>query len=312
VATNVERQAAATLEIRRQQAAVENAINQGLLTRAEGQQQLNALLRQESELRIAALQAERERPGITIDQIAQIDLEIERLKTLGVELTAAQRFMRGFGSEVESTGDAFERLGQNISRSFANVKGLLDNLKQSFLTFFRDLLGQGLQRVFGQLFGAITGAIGGGGRASGGILGGGGGGGIGGAITGGLGAIFGGGGGGGLGAFLTPGFGGGFPAIGAGLGAAATLGTLGGLPIANTSAIGAAGAAGIFGRTATTAGAAVGLAGLFRGIGFGRAAGTGARSPLSPRCSAFSSARASVVGRVSVRSLAVWAARLLA
>ena len=276
--TDTERQAAATLEIRRQQVAVENAINQGLLNRAEGQQQINALLRQESELRIAALQAERARPGITVDQIAQIDVEIERLKTLGVELTAAQRFMRGFGSEVESTGDAFERLGQNISRSFANVKGLLDNLKQSFLTFFRDLLGQGLQRVFGQLFGAITGAIGGAGRASGGIAGGGSG--IGGAIGGTLGGLFGGGGGGG---FLTPGFGGGFPALGAGgLAAAGSLGVFGGLPIANTAGIGAAGAAGVFGRTATV-GAAAGLAGLFRGFGFGRAPGSGgALAALAP------------------------------
>lgn len=278
VATDTERQAAATLDIRRQQVAVENAINQGLLNRAEGQQQLNALLRQESELRIAALQAERARPGITIDQIAQIDVEIERLKTLGVELTAAQRFMRGFGSEVESTGDAFERLGQNISRSFANVKDLLNNLKQSFLTFFRDLLGQGLQRVFGQLFGALTGAIGGTGRASGGVFGGSSGGGIGGAIGGTLGGLFGGGGGG----FLTPGFGGGFPAIGGGLAAAGSIGLLGGLPVANTAGIGAAGAAGVFGRTATV-GAAAGLAGLFRGFGFGRAAGSGgALAALAP------------------------------
>lgn len=280
VATDTERQAAATLDIRRQQVAVENAINQGLLNRAEGQQQLNALLRQESELRIAALQAERARPGITIDQIAQIDVEIERLKTLGVELTAAQRFMRGFGSEVESTGDAFERLGQNISRSFADVKDLLNNLKQSFLTFFRDLLGQGLQRVFGQLFGALTGAIGGAGRASGGVFGGSSGGGIGGAIGGTLGGLF--GGRGGNGGFLTPGFGGGFPAIGGGLAAAGSIGLLGGLPIANTAGIGAAGAAGVFGQTATV-GAAAGLAGLFRGFGFGRAAGSGgALAALAP------------------------------
>lgn len=271
--TDSERQAAAILEIRRQQIAVEESLNQGLLTRADAQRQINELLRQESAIRIAKLQAERSREGITIDQVAQIDLEIERYRNLGVELTAAQRFMRGFNSEVESTGDAFERLGQNLSRSFGNVKGLLDNLKQSFTTFFRDLLGLGLQRVFGQLFGSITGAIGGAGRGVAGVAGAGAGGGIGGVISGGLGSIFGGSGGGG--GFLTPGFGGGFPIIGGGFGGAASpIGIAGGLPIANTAGIGAAGAAGIFGRSATV-GAFAGLSGLFRGFGFGRAAGSG-------------------------------------
>ena len=107
------------------------------------------------------LEAEQAMSEITPQRRAEIELEIASIRNLGVELTAAQRFMRGFNSEVESTGDAFERLGQNLSRSFGNVKGLLDNLKQSFTTFFRDLLGLGLQRVFGQLFGSITGAIGG-------------------------------------------------------------------------------------------------------------------------------------------------------
>lgn len=261
------------VNIRRQQLEIENQLDLGALTQAEARQQINALLRQERDIRIAMLEAEQAMSEITPQRRAEIELEIASIRNLGVELTAAQRFMRGFNSEVESTGDAFERLGQNLSRSFGNVKGLLDNLKQSFTTFFRDLLGLGLQRVFGQLFGSITGAIGGAGRGVAGVAGGGAGGGIGGVISGGLGSIFGGGGGGG--GFLTPGFGGGFPIIGGGFGGAASpIGIAGGLPIANTAGIGAAGAAGIFGRSATV-GAFAGLSGLFRGFGFGRAAGSG-------------------------------------
>lgn len=261
------------VNIRRQQLEIENQLDLGALTQAEARQQINALLRQERDIRIAMLEAEQAMSEITPQRRAEIELEIASIRNLGVELTAAQRFMRGFNSEVESTGDAFDRLGQNLSRSFGNVKGLLDNLKQSFVTFFRDLLGLGLQRVFGQLFGSITGAIGGAGRGVAGVSGGGAGGGIGGIISGGLGSIFGGGGGGG--GFLTPGFGGGFPIIGGGFGGAASpIGIAGGLPIANTAGIGAAGAAGIFGRSATV-GAFAGLSGLFRGFGFGRAAGSG-------------------------------------
>jgi len=208
---------------------------------------------------------------------AKIDEEIASLRNLGVELTAAQRFMRGFNSEVESTGDAFERLGQNLSRSFASVKGLLDNLKQSFVTFFRDLLGIGLQRVFSQLFGGLLGGLSGAGRAAGGVLGGGGGGGIGTAVTGSLGAIFGGGGGGG--AFLTPGFGGAFPQIGGAFGgAAAPLTFAGNLPIVNTSAIGQIGQATLLDRFGTPA--STGLASLFQGFGFGLPKGS-ARGPLA-------------------------------
>lgn len=266
------------VNIRRQQLEIENQLDLGALTQAEARQQINALLRQERDIRIAMLEAEQAMSEITPQRRAEIELEIASIRNLGVELTAAQRFMRGFNSEVESTGDAFERLGQNLSRSFGNVKGLLDNLKQSFTTFFRDLLGLGLQRVFGQLFGSITGAIGGAGRGVAGVAGGGAGGGIGATITGSLGAIV--GGGGRAGAFLTPGFGGGFPQIGgASSGAAAPITFAGNLPIVNTSAIGQLGQAALLDRFRTP-GAATGLASLFQGFGFGLPRGA-ARGPLA-------------------------------
>ncbi|NBW16727.1 MAG: hypothetical protein EBR82_52990, partial [Caulobacteraceae bacterium] len=162
----------ALTDISRQRIEIENQLERGVLTQADAREQINALLRQDRDLRIAMLEAEKAMGDVSDVRAAKIDEEIASLRNLGVELTAAQRFMRGFNSEVESTGDAFERLGQNLSRSFASVKGLLDNLKQSFVTFFRDLLGLGLQKVFAQLFGGLLGGIGGAGRAAGGVSGG--------------------------------------------------------------------------------------------------------------------------------------------
>lgn len=272
------------VNLSRQRIEIENQVELGLIGQADATRQINELLRQERDIRIAMLEAEKAREGISAQRIAEIDQEIAGIRNLGVELTAAQRFMRGFNNEVEDSGSAFERLGQNISRSFTSVKGLLDNLKNSFKQFFNDLLGLGLQRVFQQIFGGIAGAIGGGGQRVGG-----GGGGIAG-IAGGL--IGGGGGGGGLfsgifggggGGFATGGLAGGFPVVGGGFlggGAASPLTFAGGLPIANTAGIGALGQATALGGG--IAGAA-GLSRLFGGIGFGRQAGTGgALAGLAP------------------------------
>ena len=269
---------AGLLDLRRQQVAVENQIEQGILNQADGRRQINEILRQERDLRQATLLAELKQIDLAPEIRAQKQLELESIRNLGVELTAAQRFMRGFGSEVDSVGDAFERLGQNLSRSFANVKGLLGNLKQSITQFFRDLLGQGIQRVFQQIFGSITNAIFGGvsssaarssgGGGAGGTLAGIAGSAISGAFGGGgggFGGIFGGGGGGG---FLTPGFGGGFPSIG-GFTGPSSAGPPSGGPVS-----------GQFGGLAGLASLFRGPGSLFRGFGFGRAAGS-ARGPLA-------------------------------
>ena len=274
----------AFLDLGRQQIEIENAIELGQISRADGQKEINALLRQERDIRITVLEAEKASGGLSAQRVAEIDKEIASIRNLGVELTATQRFMRGFNSAIETTGDAFERLGQSISQSFGKVGGLLSNLKNAFKQFFNDLLGLGIQRVFQQLFGAITAAIStkGGGQAGGvtgggiagvlgGVLGGrnvGGSGGGGGGL---LGNIFNSGGGGG--GFLTPGFGGGFSGGGGG------GGFIGGLPSVNTSGIGALGQAGIFGKAGTAVGLAS-LGNLFKGIGFGLKKGS-ATGPLA-------------------------------
>lgn len=88
----------------------------------------------------------------------------EALKKLQPVLSNSQRLMLGFASSIETTGDAFERLGQNIADSFRNVGSLLTNLKNSLLSFFNDLLGSSLQRVFGQVLAPIAAMFGGGGN----------------------------------------------------------------------------------------------------------------------------------------------------
>jgi hypothetical protein len=271
------------IDIRRQQLEVENAIELGVISQADGRQAINALLREERDLRTAALEAEKLTEGISAKRVAEINAEIASIRNLGVELTATQRFMRGFNSAIETTGDAFERLGQGISQSFGKVGGLLSNLKNAFKQFFNDLLGLGIQRIFQQLFGGITAAIGGG--ATGGRAGGGGiAGGIGGAITniagggrsggsgggGLLGNIFGGGGGGG--GFITPGFGGGFAGFG-GVEGPSSAGPPGGVP-----------AVGQFGGLSGLSNIFKGAGGLFKGIGFGLkpGSGTGALAAAAP------------------------------
>lgn len=130
-------------------------------------------------------------------QEAAIKKAEEAMRKYGAGLSDSERFMRGFASAVETTGDAFERLGVNIASSFRDVGNLLSNLKRSLLQFFNDLLGAGLQNIMGQILAPIFG----GGRGGGGGL---------------FGNIFSGGG-----SVLTGGFAGGNPAgsiLGGGLG----------------------------------------------------------------------------------------------
>jgi len=111
----------ALTDISRQRIEIENQLERGILTQADAREQINALLRQERDLRIAMLEAEKAMEDVSDVRAAKIDEEIASLRNLGVELTAAQRFMRGFNSEVESTGDAFERLQINLDYLRANI-----------------------------------------------------------------------------------------------------------------------------------------------------------------------------------------------
>jgi hypothetical protein len=164
------------LQLRQAQLAVENAIESGMIGESDGRRQINALLREQRDIQIAILEARRELATDPLE-LAQIGAQIESIRNMGVELTNAQRFMRGFGAAVEDVGDIFDRFGNNVARAFTSIKGLLGNLKNAVVQFFKDLLGNSLQRLVGgtlsALFGGLFGGAGGGGR--GGIGGGGGG-----------------------------------------------------------------------------------------------------------------------------------------
>jgi len=154
-------------QLRIQEVQIQNQVNRGLLTEAEAQRQLAAVRRAARGEIIATLEAQLKAVGANTIEGLQIIEQIERTKTLGVELSNAERFMRGFGSATESVGEAFERLGQNVSRALTNTKDLLSNLKQAVIQFFNDLLGQQIQGLLRSIFAPIVGAIGGGGAGGG-------------------------------------------------------------------------------------------------------------------------------------------------
>lgn len=139
----------------------ESALFRGRVRRAELTAEFEAAERRErlghGRLSRAALTEDFERQEEAIKR-AQ-----EALKALPPVLSNGERFMRGFSQAIETTGDAFDRLGQNIANSFRDVGSLLDNLKNAVLGFFNDLLGQSLQRVVGQVLSPIAVAFGGGG-----------------------------------------------------------------------------------------------------------------------------------------------------
>lgn len=112
---------------------------------------------------------------VGVDKAVLDDLrdEIDLYSRLSVAVSNTERFMRGFNSQIETVGDAFERFGANVSRAFGNVRDLFNGLKQAVLGFFNDLLGGALQNIVRSVLGPIFGGGGGrGGSRLGGILGG--------------------------------------------------------------------------------------------------------------------------------------------
>jgi hypothetical protein len=151
--------------VRVQEAQIQNQVTQGLLTEAEARQRLNAARAASRDELIALLEQERNAVGLSSLRGLQITEEIEQMRLLGVELSNTERFMRGFNSQIEDSGAAFERFGQNVSRALTDTKNLLGSLKQAVRDLFNDLLGQSLQNLIRQglapLLGGIAGAFGG-------------------------------------------------------------------------------------------------------------------------------------------------------
>lgn len=266
------------IELQRQEIAIQNAISAGVLTEAEGRTATLAIQRQYRDLLIQSLEIQKQ-ATIDPETIGRLNVQIEQLKTLGQELSPTQAFFKGFRSEAETLAESFERIGRSFKDSVLGVVDSgIDKLTQK-LGFFKSLVGDILKSLTRVLLGGLLqprngGASGGGGIGGflGSLLGGGGGGGFAtGGFAGGGGAasILGGGSGGGglLGALSS--------ALGGGISAPRSL-SLGGLPIApNIPIPGAAQLGGGGGFGSLLGGLGGGLGSLFKGIGFGKAGGSG-------------------------------------
>src|SRR5262249_32434731 len=104
------------VEIQRQQLQIQDAVNHGLLTECEAREGNLAVERQFRDLLLNSLNAQ-EKLTTDPEKIAQIQLQIDQVRRMGIEFSDAERFARGFNSAIGTVGDAFERLGQNVSKA---------------------------------------------------------------------------------------------------------------------------------------------------------------------------------------------------
>jgi hypothetical protein len=178
------REALANARLRIQEVQIQNQVNAGLISGADAQRAFTAAQAASRDEIIKTLEAQRNSVDANSLEGLQLTAQIEQMRMLGVELNNNQRFMRGFNSQIESVGDAFERFGSNVAHAFTNVRDLFNGLKQAVLSFFNDLIGNSLQNLVRGTLGSLFG--GGGGGALGNLFrtpsfaGGGGGGGFGG------------------------------------------------------------------------------------------------------------------------------------
>jgi hypothetical protein len=272
------------LELQQQEVQIQNAVNAGILTEADGKSATLAIQRQYRDVLIQSL--ELQKTGLDPEQIARINVQIEQLRGLGAELTPLQSLFKGLRSQSETLADSFEKIGSAFKDKVLGVVDSGIDKLTSKLGFFKSLVGDILKSLTRVLLGGLLqprgAAQAGGGSFIGNILG---------SVLGGNAA----GGGSGLGSFATGGFAGGGGAasiLGSGSGGGGILGaltqaigggisaprsvTLGGLPIApNIPIPGAAqiGGGGATGGLGSLLGG--GLGSLFKGIGFGKAPGSG-------------------------------------
>lgn len=274
-------------------ALIDDALSRGQITGGEADS-----LRQAASRELASqLRLKEQLLAINDPLLDDLREEIGLYDRLGSAISDTERFARGFNSVIETSGDAFERFGQNVSNAFRNVRDLFNGLKSAVLGFFNDLLGNALQGIVRQTLGSIFGGGGGGARGGGGLGGilgglfggggisvpgsvssgatgifangafgaglrsaGGGGGGLGGALSG----LFGGGGGGGGGfsfGGLLGGLAGAAPLLGLGLGAGFGGQSVGG-QILGAIGGGAVGLGASFGASVFAAGGGLASAGL--------------------------------------------------
>lgn len=179
------------LELQRQEVAIQNAVTTGQLNEAQAKEATLALQRQYGAELIRQLELQKQNAALTDEQLGQLNVQIEQLKTLGSELSPAEAFFKGLRSQAETTAEAFERIGQRFKESVLSpIDSGIDKLTEK-LGIFKDVLGDILKLLARQVINKL---FGGGGSFGGGQQGGGSFslGGLVGAVTGGGGTSFGG------------------------------------------------------------------------------------------------------------------------
>jgi hypothetical protein len=151
---------------------VGDAFNRGAITPGEAEALSQAANRDFANKLRELLALEEQRGKLTAARKADLEDEIELYDRLGTAISDTERFTRGFNSAIETSGDIWERFGQNVSNAFRNVKDLFNGLKSAVLGFFNDLLGNSIQNLVRGTLGGIFGGGGGGGRGGGGGIGG--------------------------------------------------------------------------------------------------------------------------------------------
>jgi len=130
---------------------VDDALNRGEITPAEAE-----VLRQNGARDYAArlrevLDAKSKLTGVDQAYLDDLRDEIDFYDKLGRSISDSERFLKGFKSEVQSTGDIFERFGQNVSNAFGDVRNIFDGLKSAVRSFLNDLAGNALRNVVGSV-----------------------------------------------------------------------------------------------------------------------------------------------------------------
>lgn len=157
------------LEFRRQEVEIQNAVTQGVLTEAEGREAILAIQRESRDLQIKFLES-REAREIDPEKIAQIRLQIEQLKNLGLELDPAQAFFKGLSDETQTLSEKLEGLGRQLRSTFVDLfqdllekgpkaffQGLLSTLRSTLAQMTAELVASSIFQFFRPAGGGIAG-----------------------------------------------------------------------------------------------------------------------------------------------------------
>jgi hypothetical protein len=132
------------LDLERRREEVQNKVFLGVKTEAQGRQEILGIQREIADIETRRLEAEALRKQNDPERLAEIRLELERLKALGQDLKPAEAFLKGLSNETELLSEKLTNLGRNF--------------RDTFVDSFTELLVSG-RNTFGNLFNVVKTAI---------------------------------------------------------------------------------------------------------------------------------------------------------